>query len=89
MEYESYMTDVLGARLTHSEDMQRAQAWLEGTMAQIGLVNVAAEPFMDYGVDLGQRVLLAADAGARLLADGRLPDRLHPGTDGRQVARRR
>jgi carboxypeptidase Q len=50
MDLESYMTDVLGARLTLSEDMTRAQAWAKAEMARIGLVNVAAEPFMDYGV---------------------------------------
>jgi len=46
---ESYMTDVLGARLTLSEDMKRAQAWAMAEMRRIGLVNVAAEPFMDFG----------------------------------------
>ncbi len=50
MDYESYMTDVLGARFTNSRDMQRAQTWLKGELTQIGLVNVAAEPYMDFGV---------------------------------------
>jgi hypothetical protein len=50
MEFESYMADVLGARLTLSRDMQRAQAWVQGEMKRIGLVNAAAEPFMDFGV---------------------------------------
>ena len=50
MEYEAYMTDVLGARLTLSEGMKRAQQWVQGEMTRIGLVNVAAEPFMDFGV---------------------------------------
>ncbi|MGE5198829.1 MAG: hypothetical protein ACM3H9_04255, partial [Rhodospirillaceae bacterium] len=50
MDLESYMTDVLGARLTLSEDMKRAQAWALAEMGRIGLVNVGAEPFMDYGV---------------------------------------
>jgi hypothetical protein len=45
-----YMTDVVGARLTLSEDMKRAQAWAKDKMVQIGLENVALEPFMDYGV---------------------------------------
>ena len=30
--------------------MKRAQAWAKGEMERIGLVNVAIEPFMDYGV---------------------------------------
>jgi len=50
MEFEGYMTDVLGARLTLSRDMQRAQKWLLGELTSMGLANVAAEPFMDYGV---------------------------------------
>ncbi|MHB1095535.1 MAG: M20/M25/M40 family metallo-hydrolase [Gemmatimonadaceae bacterium] len=50
MDFESYMTDVLGARLTMSRDMQRAQRWASAEMTRIGLVNVAFEPFMDYGV---------------------------------------
>jgi carboxypeptidase Q len=50
MDFESYMTDVLGARLTLSRDMQRAQEWAKAEMGRIGLVNVAAEPFMDFGV---------------------------------------
>ena len=46
----SYMTDVLGARLTNSSDMVRAQEWVLGEMKRIGLVNTVREPFMDYGV---------------------------------------
>ena len=50
MDYESYIADVLGARLTNSTDMQRAQQWLMAELTRMGLTNVAAEPFMDYGV---------------------------------------
>ena len=46
----SYMTDVLGARLTNSRDMDRAQEWVIGEMEEMGLVNAAREPFMDYGM---------------------------------------
>ena len=46
----SYMTDVLGARLTNSDDMDRAQRWVVEQMKRIGLTNTALEPFMDYGV---------------------------------------
>ena len=49
MDIVGYMTDVLGARLTNSEDMKRAQAWVKGKMEQLGLENVVIEPFMDYG----------------------------------------
>ena len=50
MDRESYMTDVLGARFTVSEDMKRAQAWVKGEMERIGLVNVTVEPYVDWGV---------------------------------------
>jgi hypothetical protein len=50
MEIVGYMTDVLGARLTLSADMKRAQAWARGLMEKIGLENAVIEPFMDYGV---------------------------------------
>lgn len=50
MEYESYAVDVLGARLTMSRDMQRAQTWALDELKRMGLANVASEPFMDYGV---------------------------------------
>ena len=45
----SYMTDVLGARLTNSEDMRQAQDWAISEMKRIGLKNTQIEPFMDYG----------------------------------------
>ena len=50
MEFESYIADVLGARLTMSNDMKRAQNWVQSELKSMGLANVAAEPFMDYGV---------------------------------------
>ena len=46
----SYMTDVLGARLTNSNDMYRAQEWIINHLENIGLENIQLEPFMDYGV---------------------------------------
>ncbi len=50
MDIEGYITDVLGARLTNSRDMKRAQQWAIGKMKEIGLQNVHAEPYMDFGV---------------------------------------
>ena len=46
----SFMTDVLGARLTNSLGMERAQRWAITEMQRIGLENTVREPFMDYGV---------------------------------------
>ncbi len=50
MDFAGYIVDVLGARLTLSSDMKRAQAWARDTMTGMGLRNVVIEPFMDYGV---------------------------------------
>jgi hypothetical protein len=49
MDIVGYMTDVLGARLTLSEGMKRAQLWAKDKMEKLGLENVVTEPFMDYG----------------------------------------
>jgi len=49
MDIVGYMTDVLGGRLTLSENMKRAQVWAKGKMEALGLENVVIEPFMDYG----------------------------------------
>jgi carboxypeptidase Q len=50
MDIAAYIVDVLGARLTNSEHMKRAQAWVRGKMEQLGLENVVIEAFMDYGI---------------------------------------
>ncbi len=49
METTSFIADVLGARLTLSDDMKRAQAWAREEMERLGLTRVVIEPFMDYG----------------------------------------
>ena len=86
MNYEGYMTDVLGARLTLSADMQRAQQWALGQMKAIGLANVAPEPFMDFGVTWDNEYV-----SLHMLAPDYQPMVGYPlshtrGTDGRQVA---
>jgi len=50
MDIVGYITDVLGARLTLSVHMKKAQTWVKDKMDKIGLVNTVIEPFMDYGV---------------------------------------
>lgn len=46
----SWMTDVIGGRLTNSAAMERAQRWVVSEMERIGLSRITREPFMDYGV---------------------------------------
>ncbi len=50
VEHLSYLTDVLGARLTNSKDMKRAQSWMVKELETMGLVNTESVPFMEYGV---------------------------------------
>ena len=50
MDTLSYITDVLGARLTLSNDMARAQEWALDHLRSLDLANVSAQPFMDYGI---------------------------------------
>jgi hypothetical protein len=86
MDFESYMTDVLGARLTLSRDMTRAQRWLMGEMTRMGLANVAAEPFMDFGVTWDNEYV-----ALHMLEPDYAPMVAYPlahtaGTNGRKVA---
>lgn len=80
----SYMTDVIGARLTNSEDMLRAQDWVLGEMNRIGLSNTHREPFMDYGVSWDNEYvslhMLTPDYSPLV----GYPVAHTPGTDGRQ-----
>jgi hypothetical protein len=86
MDYESYMTDVLGARLTLSHDMQRAQTWLEGELTRIGMVNVAAEPFMEFGVTWDNEFVSLHMLTPNYSPMVGYPISHTPGTDGPQVA---
>jgi hypothetical protein len=86
MDLESYMTDVLGARLTLSEDMKRAQAWALAEMGRIGLVNVASEPFMDYGAAWDNEYMSLHLVEPDYTPMVAYPLAHTPGTDGRHVA---
>jgi hypothetical protein len=87
MNLASYMTDVLGARLTLSDDMARAQTWATAEMTRMGLVNVTVEPFMDYGTTWDNEYvslhLLEPDYQPMV----GYPLSHTPGTDGKQVSR--
>ena len=86
MDLESYMTDVLGARLTLSEDMTRAQAWALAEMGRIGLLNVAAEPYMDYGVSWDNQYMSLHLVEPDYTSMVGYPLAHTPGTNGRQSA---
>jgi hypothetical protein len=85
MDYESYMTDVLGARLTLSRDMQRAQEWLVAELKKMGLANVAVEPYMDYGVAWDNEYVSLHMREPDYSPMVGYPISHTPGTEGRQV----
>jgi F0F1-type ATP synthase membrane subunit c/vacuolar-type H+-ATPase subunit K len=85
MDIVSYMTDVLGARLTLSEDMKRAQVWAKGKMDQIGLVNTVIEPYMDYGVTWDNEYVSLHMLEPDYQPMVGYPIAQTPGTDGKQV----
>ena len=81
----SYMTDVLGGRLTNSAAMDRAQRWALEEMAEIGLENTVREPFMNYGASWDNEYFslhLTAPVYQTLVG---YPIAHTPGTDGRQA----
>ncbi len=87
MDTVSYIADVLGARLTLSDDMARAQTWVESYMKRIGLVNTAIEPFMDFGTRWDNEYtslhMLAPDYQPMV----GYPISHTPGTDGKKTLR--
>lgn len=85
MDYESYIADVLGARLTLSQDMQRAQRWLTGELGRLGLVNIATEPFMDFGVTWDNEYVSVHMREPDYSPMVAYPVSHTPGTDGKQV----
>lgn len=49
MNHLSYLTDVIGARLTNSPNMKRANEWTRDTMAKWGMQNAKLEPWGPWG----------------------------------------
>ncbi|MEO5859615.1 MAG: M20/M25/M40 family metallo-hydrolase [Pyrinomonadaceae bacterium] len=49
METVGYLTDVFGHRLTNSENLKKAKAWMAAKMTEFGLENVQIEPWGSWG----------------------------------------
>ena len=49
MQTLSYLTDVIGGRLTNSPNMKRANEWTRDTMAKYGMQNAKLEPWGPFG----------------------------------------
>lgn len=51
MDYAWYLTEVIGPRLTGSQNMKNAQKWTKGKMEEMGLKNAALEKWGDNCVE--------------------------------------
>ena len=51
MDFAWYLADVIGPRISGSTNMRESQEWARDTMEQIGLSNVAIEPWGEHGVN--------------------------------------
>ncbi|MDE2751845.1 MAG: M20/M25/M40 family metallo-hydrolase, partial [Gemmatimonadota bacterium] len=80
----SYMTDVVGARLTNSAAMDRAQEWALGEMRRMGLENAHREPFMNYGASWDNEFVSVHMMEPDYQPLVAYPIAHTPGTDGRQ-----
>ena len=49
MQTLSYLTDVIGGRLTNSPNMKRANEWTRDTMTKFGMLNAKLEPWGPFG----------------------------------------
>ncbi|HYI09755.1 MAG TPA: M20/M25/M40 family metallo-hydrolase [Thermoanaerobaculia bacterium] len=81
MEYAQTLTDTIGARLTGSPGMRRANEWTRDELTKMGLSNARLEPYT-FG-----RGWVAESASVRMLAPGAqqlyaLPMAWSPATDG-------
>lgn len=50
MDYASYLSDVIGPRLSGSSNMRDSQEWARATMDRLGLTNTTIESFGQHGV---------------------------------------
>jgi hypothetical protein len=87
MDTASYIADVLGARLTLSDDMTRAQAWARAEMERLGLVDVVIEPFMDHGTRWDNEYVSLHMLEPDYQPMVGYPLSHTPGTDGKKTAR--
>ena len=63
MDFAFHLTDVSGPRLTNSPGFFRAANWAKDELTKMGLVNVALEPWGDFGIGWEQnRCYLAVTA---------------------------
>ena len=58
MDIAFHLTDASGPRLTNSPGFFRAANWAKDELTKMGLVNVALEPWGDFGKRMGTKQML-------------------------------
>lgn len=87
MDFASYLTDVIGPRLTGSSNMRQAQNWVADQMAELGLSGIEMEPWGDEtaGWDIERVSVHMLEPDYQMVIA--YPLALTPGTDGKVVER--
>src|SRR5262249_41972199 len=83
----SYLTDVIGSRLTGSPNLKRANEWTRDKLAAWGLVNARLEPWGPFGRGWSLKRFSAQVIEPQCIPVIAYPKAWSPGTDGTLVAR--
>jgi carboxypeptidase Q len=81
----SYLTDVIGPRLTGSPNLKRANEWTRDTMAKWGLENAHLEPWGPFGRGWSLKRFSAQVTEPQCIPLIAFPKAWSPGTDGTVV----
>ncbi|MDQ3254452.1 MAG: hypothetical protein M3R15_11185, partial [Acidobacteriota bacterium] len=82
----SYLTDVIGPRLTNSPNMKRANTWTRDKMTEWGLQNARLEPWGPFGRGWSLERFNATVVEPQSIPLIAFPKAWSPGTDGPLVA---
>jgi hypothetical protein len=82
MDTLSYLTDVIGPRLTNSPQMKRANEWTRDTMAKWGMQNAHLEPFGPFGRGWSLKSFSAQVVDPQAFPVIAYPKAWSPGTNG-------
>src|SRR5678815_4097073 len=82
MQTLSYMTDVIGARLTGSPNMKRANEWTRDKMKEWGMQNAHLESWGPFGRGWSLRAYSAAVIEPQFIAVNGYPKAWSPSTKG-------
>src|SRR5215207_6124431 len=82
MQTLSYLTDVIGARLTGSPNMKRANEWTRDTMTKWGMQNARLESWGPFGRGWSLRGFTAQVTSPQLIPVTAYPKAWSPSTKG-------